>query len=183
MQPSSDFAVRDSSKSETLVFDSGRFPLWFRIPALVFGIFALWLGLDLAAGLFGLSLGYHFSKGSGSPVLASLACFAIGALWVFVWFAQLRLLFDTTRQELIVRTRGFFRSHDRRIALAGCGEILIRQVRTGRAGSTWRVSAKFADGRSEYVSDIATGIESLAKSLETVALLPVKMQADGGRAG
>src|SRR5438046_7658588 len=149
--------------SDVLLLDSGRFPLWFRVPALAFGLLALWFAAAIAAyGLFGISLGILMSDFRGSPLLGSLACLAIAAVWIFVWFAQLQILFDATRRELIVRTRGYFRSHERRISLAGCQEVHMRHVHSGLASRTWKVSVEFSDGRSEHVTSIPSGTESLA---------------------
>jgi hypothetical protein len=143
--------------------------------ALAIGLGALWLAVASAAyGLFGVSLGFPFSDVRGWPLLGSLASFAIAAVWIFVWFAQLRILFDAARQELIVWTRGYFRSHERRISLAGCREVHMRHVHNGLASRTWRVSVEFLDGRSEHVTDIRSGIEPLAESLEAATKLPVK---------
>ena len=163
----------------TKLYDSGRFPLWFRIPALVFGLFVLCLGAAIAAhGLFGVSLGVPMSDLHGSPLLGSLACFAIAAVWIFVWFAQLRILFDASRQELIVSTRGYVLSHERRIALAGSREFHIRLVRSGLASRTWRVSVDFTDGRTERLADIPSGAESLAELLRAATKLPVTKHED-----
>ena len=158
------------------LFDSSRFPMWFRLPALAFGVLALWLGLSIAAyGLFGVSLGIPMSDARGSPLFGSLACLLIAAVWIFVWFAQLQILFDEPRQELVVRTRGYFRSHDRRIQLTGSREVHLRHVHSGLASRTWRVTIEFFDGRSERVTDILPGsIERLAESLEAATKLPVK---------
>ncbi len=162
------------STSDVLLFDSGRFPLWFRVPAVAFGLLMVWFAAALAAyALFGMRLGIPMSDG-GSPLLGSLACLAIAAFWIFIWFAQLQILFDSTRQELIVRTRGYFRSHDRRISLVGSREIHMRHVRSGFVARTWEVSIEFSDGRREHVASIPSGIELLAESLEVATKLPVR---------
>ena len=163
------------STSDVLLFNSGRFPLWFRLPALAFGLFALWLAVGIAAhGLFGLSLGLPLSGIRGSLLFGSLGCLAIAAIWILIWFAQFQILFGASRHELIVRTRGYFRSDDRRISLAGSREVHIRQVRCGFASRTWKVSVEYCDGRSEQVTAIPRGIKALAESLEAVTKLPVK---------
>ena len=149
--------------------------MWFRLPALAFGLLALWLAAAIATyGLFGVSLGIPMSDVRGSPLLGSLACLAIAAVWIFVWFAQLQILFDSPRQELIVRTRGYFRSHDRRISLDGCREVHMRHVHSGLASRTWKITVEFSDGRSEHVTSIPSGVESLAESLEAATKLPVR---------
>ena len=164
-----------SAKAIVPLYDSGRFALWFRVPALAFGLFALWLAAAIACqGLFGVSLGISMSDVGGSSLLASLAGFIIAALWIFLWFAQLQILFDDSRQELVVRTRGYFRSHDRRVSVTGSREVQIRRVSTGLAGRTWRVTVEFADGRSEHVTDLASGVESLAELIEAVTKVPVR---------
>jgi hypothetical protein len=108
----------------------------------------------------------------------SLGCLVIGAIWIFVWFAHLRILFDSARQELIVWTRGYLRSHERRVSLAGCRQFHIRHVRTGLSGSTWQVSAEFTDGRSKWLVDTPSGVESLAESLGAATKLPVTKHVD-----
>ena len=163
------------TNSEAPLYDSGRFSLWFRVPALMFGLFALWLAAAIAChGLFGVSLGIPMLEVRGSSLLASLAGFVIAALWIFLWFAQLQILFDDSRQELVVRTRGYFRCHDRRISLTGSREVQICRVSTRLAGRTWRVTVEFADGRSEHVTDLPSGVESLAEAVEAVTKVPVR---------
>jgi hypothetical protein len=164
--------------SRTILFDSGRFPLWFRIPALLFGLGVLWLGFALAAyRLFGVSLGGSFRDVRGSPLLGSLACFVIAAMWTFVWFARLRILFDAQRQELVRWTQGYLRSHERRVSIAGCRQLHISRVRGGFCGTSgWRLTVEFAEGRSELVADIPdikSGVESLAGPLAAATKLPV----------
>ena len=128
-------------KSNALLFESGRFPLWFRVPAFVFGLLALWFALAIAShGLFGVSLGLPMSGVRGSHFFGSLGCFVIAAAWIFVWFAQLQILFDELRQELVVRTRGYFRSHERRFPLAGSREVHLRHVYSGLVSTTWRIT-------------------------------------------
>ena len=168
-------ASHGMSNSEASLYDSGRFSLWFRVPALTFGLFALWLAAAIAChGVFGVSLGIPMSDVRGSSLLGSLAGFVIAALWIFLWFAQLQILFDDSRQQLVVRTKGYFRSHDRRVALSGSREVQIRRVSTGLAGRTWRVTVEFTDGRSEHVTDLASGVEALAESVEAVTKVPVR---------
>jgi hypothetical protein len=169
------------TNSDVRLYDSGRLPLWLRVPMLAFGLFALWLAAAFASfGFFGVSLGIPMSDVSGSPLLGSVVCFVIGALWVFCWFAQLQILFDDARQELVVRMRGYFRSHDRRVSLSGSREVLIRRVSTGLAGRTWRVTVEFTDGRSEHVTDIPSRVESLAESVEAVTKLAVRREEFAG---
>ena len=164
--------------SDTLLFDSGRLPIWVRLPALAVGFVVLWLAVAIAAyGLFGVSWGFQPSDKVGSQLLGSLCCFVIAAPWIFLWFAQLRIRFDAARQELIVWTR-YFRSHEQRISLTDCRQVHLRHVRSGINGRIWRVSVEFSDGRSVHVTDIPwgipSGIESLAESLGGATMLPVR---------
>jgi len=164
-----------------ILYDSGRFPLWFRIPALLFGLFALWLAMAIAAyGLSGVSLGFSLADVHGSLLLGSLGCFAIAAMWIFVWFAHLRLSFDATRQELIVSKRGYLRWHEHHVALAGAREFHIRHVPAGFTHPTWKVHIIFTDGRTERLIDIdfRSEAESLAESLRSATNLPVTIQDD-----
>ena len=167
--------------SSAILYDSGRFPLLFRIPALVFGLFVLWLAVAIAAyGLCGVSSGFSLAGVHGSLLFGSLSCFAIAAIWIFVWFAHLRISFDATRQELIVWTRGYLRWHEHHADLAGAREFHIRHVRTGLSRRTWRVRIIFTDGRTERLTDIdiQSEAESLAESLRSATNLPVTIYDD-----
>ena len=153
---------------------NSRLPIWFRVPALGFGLGILWFGLALAAEKFlGVGLGFSFANSQGSSLLASLACFAIATVWIFVWFAHLCIFFEAASKELIVRKRGLFRWHERRISLVNCREIQLREFRSGINGRTWVASVEFTDGRKEHVADIPVRVEAFAKALETATGLPV----------
>ena len=167
--------------SSAILYDSGRFPLLFRIPALVFGLFVLWLAVAIAAyGLCGVSSGFSLAGVHGSLLFGSLSCFAIAAIWIFVWFAHLRISFDATRQELIVWRRGYLRWHEHHVALAGAREFHIRCVSVWMGGRTWPVSIIFTDGRTEQLIDIdfLSEAESLAELLRSTTKLPVTMRHD-----
>lgn len=160
---------------KTVLYDSGRFPLLFRLPALGFGIFALWLAVGIACyGLFGVEFGpFPMAGSSGSTILGALACFIIAALWIFVWFAQMQILFDPTRQELIVRSRGYLRSHERRVNLTGASHIQVGCVSGGITGRKRQVRVEYSDGRREWLADIPSGVDSFAELLRSATKLPV----------
>jgi hypothetical protein len=166
--------------SSVILYDS-RFPLWFRIPVLVVGLFVLWLAVGIAAyGLFGVSLGIPMAGAQGSLLFGSLGCLAIAATWIFIWFAHLRISFDAARQELIVWRRGYLRWHEHHIALAGAREFHIRCVSDWMGGLTWPVHIIFTDGRTEHLIDMdfLAKAESLAESLRSTTKLPVTIRHD-----
>lgn len=159
--------------SSTVLYDY-RVSLPFRIIGLAFGLFALWIGAAIAAyGLFHANLGFPMVNVHGFPLLGSLACFGIGAIWIFIWFGHLRILFDASRRDLIVWTRGYLRRHERRVALADAREFHVQQIHCGPFSQKWRVSVDFADGRTEHLADILIGEDSLAESLRAATKLPV----------
>ena len=41
------------------------------------------------------------AEARGSFLFGFLACLVIAALWICIWFAQLKILFDDEKQELI----------------------------------------------------------------------------------
>jgi hypothetical protein len=164
--------------TRTVLYDSGRFPLWFRIPALLFGVGVVWLAIALAAyEFFGVRLFVTPVRDvRGLRLLGSLASLVIiGALWIFVWFAHLRLLFDAASHELVVWTRGYIRSHERRIPLADARRFHLFHS-GGLAGSGWILSVEFSDGRHQrVVSALPPGLlESFAESLAAATRIPVE---------
>jgi len=158
---------------DTILYDTGRAPLWMRIPVLMVGLFTFYLGVQLAAyGLFGVDMP-GMSDFHGSPLLGSLACFPLAALFIYIWFAQLRILFDATRYELIVSSRGYLRWHEHRISLTDGRKFHIQRNRLTRGKWNWQISLEFADGRIERVVEITSGVESFAELLERATKLPV----------
>lgn len=138
-----------------IVYDSGEFPLWFRIAALILGIGGLCLG-------------------AVAPLLGGGMCISILFFWICARSAQLQILFDATRRELIMRTPSYLRPREHHIALAGAKGIHIRLTHTGfPGGGIWRVSVDYADGRSEGIVNMKTGIKSLSKSLAVATGLPI----------
>ena len=150
-----------------------RFSIWFRAPALVFGIAILLLGLLVAAdALFGLRT--PFGEVHGSPLLASLACLMIAALWIFVWFGRLRISYETERQELVVSTKGYLRWHKRRVSVADASGFIVRNVRGAISSRRWEVWVEYKDGHSEWVADVPWDIGTLVEALPGTTRLPVK---------
>jgi hypothetical protein len=107
-------------------------------------------------------------------VLAAFGCLAIAAIWVFVWFAQVRVLFDAEQQELIEQRRGFFRIRERRVSLSGCRGFRVCRVRAGLASNTWSFTLEFTDGRNEWLIDIngSSRVDSFVDLLTTATKLP-----------
>jgi hypothetical protein len=157
----------------TILYDTGHASLWLRIPILTVGLFTFYLGVQLAAfGLFGVDMP-GMSDVHGSPLLGSLACFPLAALFIYIWFAQLRILFDATRNELIVSSRGYLRWHEHRISLTDGRKFHIQRVYRLRGNWNWEISVEFADGRIEQVIEITSGMVPFAELLERATKLPV----------
>ena len=144
-----------SASSRTTLFDSGRVPLWFRIPALAFGIFAVWLAAAISAHrLFGVNLGLDFKAAHGSFLLGAIAALLIGAIWIYVWFLQLRVFFDAGPQEVTVARRGYLRWHEQRISLADCRGLQVRCVCGPFGQRCWSLTVQFADGQDKLIVDL-----------------------------
>jgi len=135
------------------------------------------LGVAVALAIYkfsGYDVGLHPAKG-GSPLLASLACLVIAALFIYTWFAQRCVVFDTTSRELIIASRGYSQWHERRISLIGCREIYIRLSHGMRGKTKWPAYAKFADQHDQYLTEILndSDVEPFAESLKASTGLPV----------
>lgn len=158
--------------SRVVVFDSGRASLWFRIPALLFG---------LAAGSFGVVLAVEAIRGtvpakaSGSPLLGCLALLLISALWILVWFVQLRLVVMQPSRDILIQTRSYFGWHERRVATTGAVAVRIERVRNGIASTTWRMFLEQPNRADKTVTDLGhpANIEFLAQNLSAELSLPV----------
>ena len=168
-----------SASSRTTLFDSGRVPLWFRIPALAFGIFAVWLAAAISAHhLFGVNLGLDFKAAHGSFLLGAIAALLIGVIWIYVWFLQLRVFFDAGPQEVTVTRRGYLRWHEQRISLAGCRRLQVRCVSGVFGARSWSLTVQFADGQDKLVVELyrLSDAEVLRERLAAAMGLPVEQQ-------
>ncbi len=168
-----------SASSRTTLFDSGRVPLWFRIPALAFGIFAVWLAAAISAHrLFGVNLGLDFKAAHGSFLLGAIAALLIGAIWIYVWFLQLRVFFDAGPQEVTVARRGYLRWHEQRISLADCRGLQVRCVCGPFGQRCWSLTVQFADGQDKLIVDLhrLSDAVALRERLAAAMGLPVEQQ-------
>src|SRR5208282_2897176 len=168
-----------SASSRTTLFDSGRVPLWFRIPALAFGIFTVWLAAAISAQrLFGVNLGLDFKAARGSFLLGAIAALLIGAIWIHLWFRQLRVCFDAGPREVTVAMRGYLRWHEQRISLAGCRGLQVRCVLGVFGERSWSLTVQFADGQDKLIVELyrLSDAVALRERLATAMGLPVEQQ-------
>ena len=173
--------LRVMQSPSAILYDSGRFPLWFEFLRWFLDSSRFGCSGDCRLRIVRRAPGIFLVGVHGSLLFGSLGCFAIAALWIFVWFAQLRLLFDATQQESIVSKRGYLRWHEHHVALAGAREFHIRHVVAAVVEKrTWRVRIIFTDGRTEQLVEIdsRSKAESLAESLRSATNLPVTIYDD-----
>jgi hypothetical protein len=138
--------------SNILLFDSRRFSLWFRIPALAVGFFMFWMAGRMAVGL--LTNIPDASPGTSVVTLiVVLFCVLMGAVWSFIWIAQKRILLDPSGGVLLIETRGYFSWRAERISLGDCQEFHVYRGR-GRSGRGWRLGMRCGDGIIQWITRI-----------------------------
>ncbi len=142
------------SESNSLLLDSGRYPLWFRIPAAAIGLSMWWFCFLLAAdSYFGRHIGPTVNRAQGSPLLAIIIIFGIGLAMLYVWVAQVRIYFDPIHNCLYEESHGFFRWRGRSLPITDAREFHIRFV-TIYCGGVWKLSMNCADGSSRRVTSL-----------------------------
>ncbi len=141
-----------NSDSKILLLDSGRFPLWFRMPAAAIGLLLYWFGTALTTNYyFGIQMGLGKSTSNGSPLIATLILFGIGMPFLFVWFAQKRIYFDPVNKGLFVERRGFVRWHGTSKPLTDCHELHIYYTKAFVLGN-WNLSMIKNDGVFKFLT-------------------------------
>ena len=162
---------------EYLLYDSGRLPIWFRLPLAITGILCLWIAAhDVTFHLFGWNLGLRAMEGA-PPVIGVLCVLGLGLLMLYGWFFRLRCFFDAGRNELLVRHSIFGGSSTRRISLSGAVGIFVD---TGGRGvfspsGSWNIGVEFKDGHREQLmsAQSETLKDELAGKISEYTHLPV----------
>lgn len=161
-------------QQEQVLYDTGRFPYWLRIPMTLVGIGILYFGFAIAAhALFGISLGLgiDFSRAQGSQVLGFLGCMLIGILWSGMWFYQAKILFNPATRALTLGRRN-------RIPYEGATAVAITCFHTFPARTLYGVEFIGKDDQRVRVYDMhsAAEAETLAQSLAQVTGLEIRRE-------
>jgi hypothetical protein len=172
--PSGDQTGRSKvSSEERLLLDTGRVPLWLRVPILVAGVLFLWLSAHLvSAHLFGYDLGLHATSETGSWVLGAIVFLLFGLFFVSIWFLRNRIVLNSPGREILMRHSGLFGSAQRRISLIGATAVYVHEARL-LASHFWDIGLKFGDGRSEWLIRVYGGAEIVVKEFSDATGLPI----------
>ena len=158
---------------EHLLLDTGRLPLWLRLPILLVGVFILWLSAHIASShLLGYDLGLHTTNESGSPVLGFVLTLGLGLFFVSVWFLRNRIVFDSDRGEVVIHHSGLFGRSRRRISLAGASAVYVHHARL-LASTFWDIGVEFGDGRREWLTRVYAEADDVIRVFSESTKLPV----------
>jgi hypothetical protein len=141
---------------EHLLYDTGRLPIWFRLPIAIAGIFCLWIAAhEVTVHLFGWDLGLQATE-NAPPVLAFVCVLGLALLMFYAWFLRLRYFFDAGRGELLVRHSIFWSCSTRRISLSGAAGIYVDTRASGMfsQSESWLIGVEFKDGRREQFTTV-----------------------------
>jgi hypothetical protein len=161
-----------------LLYDSGREPLWLRVPLALAGVAMLWLASDFLPRLIsGFSLGVPGQPAlSGiSMVVVCLVLVAMGYLAIAVWFLETRLTFERTGRRLVLRTNSWWplRWSEFPIALDRAQAIGI-EVATFRGGRAWTFYIMLEGGHRQGTIRVrGAQPEKLADHMGAVTGLPL----------
>jgi len=178
----------DNTDSRIILYDSGRPPLWYRIPAVAIGLLLWWFGaLVTATSYFGVDTGIRVNKG-GSPLLGFIIIFGLGVAFLFVTFCQMRVYFNPVDRGLYSQGRGFFGWRGSRSLpfTDGC-EFHIHYTSVFALGN-WELSLKQEGGSSRLLTVISTigvgsteRLRSFCDLLEANTGLPVVFHERGSQ--
>ena len=155
----------------TQIYDSGRFPMWFRIPALTFGMFALWLGVVCGMYFFfGIKLMFELPDSREAYGLGVVICLAIAYVWIFAWFIRMQIFYDSSTQELVIIEPGLsMRPRKVRIALSDIRSFHLHYEPTRglTPSGGWKLYVTSDAEQNKYLAQLR-GVqpESFAKCLQ-----------------
>ena len=137
------------------IYDTGRLPLWIRLPSALLGLFVSVLWIDLVLEhIVGLDFRLLIAGPISTPlgVAPALVGLALLALFFFqVWFGRKRILFAPEPQQLVVEDywlAGVWRS---RLAVSEIEQI---KLKCGRALSSrfWNIYAVSPTVRATWLT-------------------------------
>jgi hypothetical protein len=134
------------------------FPFWVRIPCVLIGLFFLYFAVGVNADTFfgwNLGLGIKHEPDKLIDVLSTLVCtpfsVVVGALFIFVWFARVRILYDPQLNQAVWSRRGYFRTHETKIPLNDVKTIGVYYIQGALTPSVSGIALELADGTSRYI--------------------------------
>lgn len=172
--------TKTMEQQEQVLYDSGRFPYWLRIPGTLIGFGMLYFGFNLAVySLFGIFLpGIKLTPveeySATGFAFGFLVCMAIGILWSGMWFYRAKILFNPATRELTHWSTGW----RLRIPYEGASTVAINCFHTFPAKTYYRVEFIGKDDERVQVYDMhsAAKAETLAQSLAQVTGLEIRRE-------
>ena len=157
---------------KTVLYDSGRFPLCLRIPAVLFAALVLIIAGRLILGVLNLPWGIPGEGPLSKNIFAILGLLAIGWMFGFLWFAQVQVIFDSDSRDVVVRKHGYFRWFENEYALRDAERLELHQVRTGLCSRRWILNTRSAAGGTEEIV-LLPEADKVANLIGRAAALPV----------
>ena len=128
-------------RTERLIYDTGRAPLFVRLLITPFGF----------AGACLSPLGWRES------VLRSLFCSFFGLFMLSIWFWRTRLFYDSDHREIVFRGSTTLWI-PRRLSLTGAAAVYLHDVRMLTSDVTGtNIGIRYQDGRESWLTRVEPG--------------------------
>ncbi|HEV2327509.1 MAG TPA: hypothetical protein VGY56_01835 [Verrucomicrobiae bacterium] len=138
--------MENGNEEHLLLYDSGRGPLFLRVPVAIVGFILLSVGARaISFNLPGYDPGIDPTADSGSAAPAFLSLLGLALLFAAVWFRRERIYFDARRVDIIVRISTPFRERARRVSLSDATGIYREFCHGWRADTYWNIGIAFRD--------------------------------------
>lgn len=150
--------MKTMSTPPSLSSESLPYPSWSRQLAIFIGFVALVSGIKFALRLANEPGDVPPSRLFAARIFVAFL-FGIVGLCLFVWFGKRRrsrigFCYEEHNGALVIRSRGFFRTHLRQLGLAGFSRVVIMRPSRSLLTRAERISLEFSDGRIEPIVDL-----------------------------
>jgi hypothetical protein len=170
--------IEKDDVKKAVLYDTGRFPIWVRIPAALFAGLMGILAVRLVLRILNLPGGLAGEGSLGGTIVAIVGLLAIGWMYGFLWFGQVRVVFDGDSQDVVVRKRGYWRWFEKHYSLRDAERLQLHQVRTGFCSRRWVLNTRFLGGRVEEI-ELLPEADKVANCIGRAASLPVVQAREG----
>jgi hypothetical protein len=142
-----------STSNTEILYDSGRVPLWWRLPCLLLALLSLAIVVDLVAlPVVGQTLllppPVELPLGWLPAVLGTLF---LAAFLLQVWLGRKRILWEAESGELLLEDRWLLGTARRRTGPMTLAAVLVRGKRL-RASTFWDIYLRDCDGRVTWLT-------------------------------
>jgi hypothetical protein len=167
-----------ASSNAEILYDSGRVPLWLRLPCLLLALLCLAIVIDLIAlRVVGHTLLLPPGKLPSGWLPAVLGTSLLAAFVLQVWLGGRRILWEAACGQLLLEDPWLLGTWRRRLDQRACAAVRVRRTHL-LASTFWDISIRERGGRATWLTCASNEAEAHAVGGRIAAALQCPLESD-----